>query len=140
MFASCAADASAREEVSRDFQKSLPLTGGRSLKVEHAQGNIVIHTHSNGQVNVSASMKCSSERVEDARDGCDRIKITVEENSSGVWVRSELPDRSFFNGRRSLSWAINLDIEMPDTAPLESTQPFRVGDGHRSACPGDHRH
>src|SRR5580692_1810499 len=124
LLASCAATASAREEVSRDFQKSVPLAGGRSLRVEHAQGNIVIHTHSKGEVHIQGSIKCSSDRVEDARQWCDGIKIQVEENSSGVWVRSELPNGTFFRGVHNFSWAVNLDIEMPDTAPLEARSHF----------------
>ena len=124
LLASCATAMSAREEVSRDFQKSLPLTGGRSLKVEHAQGNIVIHTHSKGQVDIHASIKCSSDRVDDARQWCDGIKVLVDENSSGVSVRTQLPDSGFFHGRRNFSWAVNLDIDMPDTAPLEARSHF----------------
>ena len=128
--------ANPREEVSRDFQKSLPLTSGRGLKVEHEQGNIVIHTHAKGQVDIHASIKCSSDRVEEARKWCDGIKILVEESSSGVWVRSQLPNGGFFQGSHNFSWAVNLDIDMPDTAPLEASSHFgsiTVTDLHAAA-------
>jgi hypothetical protein len=119
LLACCATAMSAREQVSKDFFKSAPLAGGRSLKVEHWQGNVTIHTQSKGEVEVRASLKCSAERVEDARQGCDSIKIEVEESSSGVWVRAEPPENDFFHGRRNFSISVNFDITMPDTAPLE---------------------
>jgi ribosomal protein S11 len=119
LLACCATAMSASEEVSKDFQKSVALTGGRSLKVEHWQGNVTIRTQAKGEAEIHASMKCSSEKLEDAREGCDRIKVLVEESSSGVWVRTVPPGNDFFNGRRSLSFALNFDITMPETAPLE---------------------
>jgi DUF4097 and DUF4098 domain-containing protein YvlB len=120
----CAAAMSARQEVSRDFQKTVPLAGGRALKVEHSQGNIVVHTHPSGEVEIHTSIKCSADRVEDARQLCDEIKILVEENSSSVWVRTRFPDREFFHGLRNFSWAVNYDIVMPETAPLELRTQF----------------
>jgi hypothetical protein len=134
--ACCVTALCADEEVSRDFQKSVALTGGRSLRVEHWQGNLTIHTQTKGEVAIHASLKCSSERVEDAREGCDRIRILVEESSSGVWVRTEPPARDFFNGRRSLSMSLNIDIIMPETAPLDVRTHFgsvKVTDLHAPA-------
>jgi hypothetical protein len=114
----------AREQVSRDFQKSVPLDGGRSLLIEHSQGNITIHMHAKAEVDISASIKCSSDRAADAHQICDRIKIEVEEGSSGVRVRTEYPSDDFFKGWRNLSFAVNYDITMPETAPLEVRNRF----------------
>jgi hypothetical protein len=114
----------AREQVSRDFQKSVALAGGRSLRIEHSQGNITIHTHAKAEVDISASIKCSSDRAADAHQICDRIKIEVEESSSGVRVRTEYPSSDLFHGWRNLSFAVNYDITMPETAPLEVRNRF----------------
>jgi hypothetical protein len=114
----------AREEVTRDFQKSVALSGGRSLRIEHSQGNITIHTQAKGEVEIRASIKCSADRAADARNWCGQIKILVEESSSGVWVRTEYPHSDFFNGRRGLSYSLSYDITMPETAPLEVRNRF----------------
>ena len=124
LLACCGTAMGAREEVSRDFQKSLPLAAGRGLRVEHSQGNITFHTQAKNEVAVHASIKCSADRVEEAREGCDRIKISMDESSSGVSVRTELPRGGFFEGRHTLSWAINVDVVMPETAPLEVRSTF----------------
>ena len=124
LVACCATAMSAREEVTRDFQKTAVLSGGRSFRIEHSLGNINIHTHAKGEVEIHASIKCSSNRADDARQGCDQIKIAVEESSSGVWVRTQYPHSDFFNGRHNLSYAVNYDITMPETAPLEVRNRF----------------
>jgi DUF4097 and DUF4098 domain-containing protein YvlB len=118
--AACAANA--REEVSRDFNKSVPLAPGRSLRVEHSQGSVSIHTQAKPEVDIRASIKCSSGRAQDAHAICDGIKISVDETGAGVSVRTEFPRISgiFHN----LSWSVDLDIVMPDTAPLELRNQF----------------
>jgi hypothetical protein len=136
LLAGCAAVLGAREQVSRDFQKSVALPGGRSLRIEHSQGNVTIHTHAQAGVDISAAIKCSSDRAADAHQMCDRIKIEVEESSSGVRVRTEYPPGDFFNGWHNISFSVNYDITMPETAPLEVRNRFgevRVTDLHASA-------
>ena len=41
-----------------------------------------------------------------------------------MWVRTKFPENDFFHGRRNISWAVNYDITMPDTAPLELRSQF----------------
>jgi DUF4097 and DUF4098 domain-containing protein YvlB len=120
----CSVAAAPREEVSREFQKTLPLASGRTLKVETSQGNVVVHTRPKAEVEIHTSMKCSSDRADFARQMCDAIKILVEETSSGVWVRTKFPEGDFFHGIRNISWAVNYDITMPETAPLELRSQF----------------
>src|SRR5580698_10253411 len=120
----CATVLCAREQVSRDFQKSVALTGGRTLRIEHSQGNVTIHTHGKGEVEIFATIKCSSERASDAHDICDRIKIAVEESSSGVSVRTEYPSIDSLHGWHNLSFSVKYDITMPETAPLEVRNRF----------------
>src|ERR1017187_4353288 len=96
-----------REEVSRDFQNSVPLAAGRTLRVEHSQGSVVIHTHARAEVEVHAAIKCSSERAADARAVCDRIQVSVDETGSGVSVRTDVPKSSSFPWLHSFSWSVD---------------------------------
>jgi len=131
-----AAPAPPREEVSRDFQKSVPLAAGRTLRVEHSQGSIAIHTHGKADVEVHAAIKCSSERATDARAICDRIQVFVDETGSGVSVRTDVPNGNSFPWLHSFSWSVDIDIAMPDTAPLDLRNQFgsvSVTDLHATA-------
>jgi len=116
----CAA-AAPREEYKRDFQKSVALPGGRSLRVEHSQGSINVHTQSKSEVSVAAVIRCSADTEGEAKSFCDQIQIRVEESGSGVVIRSDYPRST---SRRNLGYSVNLDIAMPDTAPLDLRNRF----------------
>lgn len=120
----CAVTACARDEVRRDFQKTVALPSGRSLRVVHSQGNVNVRTQSKGEVSIQADIRCSADRTEDARDFCNRIQIRVDESGTGAVVRTEYPNNSFFSGRRTSSYSVSLEITMPDTAPLELRNQF----------------
>jgi hypothetical protein len=126
----------AREEVTRDFRKTAPLSGGRSFRMEHSQGSISIHTQAKGEVDIHATIKCSANTAANARSWCDRIKIAVEESSSGVWMRTEYPQGDFLDHWRNFSYSVAYDITMPETAPLEVNNRFggvSVSDLHAPA-------
>ncbi|HUB81928.1 MAG TPA: hypothetical protein VMB03_24190 [Bryobacteraceae bacterium] len=135
LLACCAACAAhAREEVSRDFQKSVPLAPGKGLRIEHSQGSVSVHTQAKREVEIHASMKCSADRAADAHSICDGIRIFVDESGAGISVRTEFPSLS--GGFHNLSWSANLDIVMPDAAPLELRNQFgtvSVADLHAPA-------
>src|SRR5229473_444499 len=117
----CAMCAFAREESSRDFKKSVALPGGRNLRIEHSLGNITVRTQSKNEVDIQATIKCSAESADLARTCVDEIKITVQETSTGVLVRTEYPER---RNQRNLSQTVRYEITMPDTAPLEIRNRF----------------
>src|SRR5882672_3545626 len=52
--------AAPREEYKRDFQKSVALAGGRSLRIEHSQGSVNVHTQAKGEVAIAAVIRCSA--------------------------------------------------------------------------------
>src|SRR5512133_3522616 len=110
----------AREEVKRDFQKTAKLPGGRTLRVEHSQGSVTIRTQARPEVAVQAAIRCSAENGDTARRYCDQIQIRVEENGGGVTIRTDYPR----NETRNLSYSANLEIQMPETAPLELRNRF----------------
>jgi len=120
----CAAAMGPREEITRDFQKTVALPNGRSFRIEHSLGNVNIDAHARGEVEIHASLKCSADRAEEARRWCDQIKIAVEETSSEVWVRTEYPHDDLFGGRHNLSYSVSYDIAIPETAPLEVRNRF----------------
>jgi len=137
LICSCATIAFGREEATRDFSKTVALPAGRSLHIEHSLGSVNIHTHARAEVELRASIQCSARAIAEARDCVNQIKITVEETNAGVRVHTEYPQTSFFNGRRGLSYGVNYDITMPDTAPLEVRNQYgevNVADLHAAAA------
>src|SRR5436190_645461 len=101
--------AAPREEYKRDFQKTAALAGGRSLRIEHSQGSVNIHTHAKGEVAIAATIRCSANTQAEARSFCDQIRIQVNESGSGVFVRTDYPK----TWRGNYGYSANLDIAMP---------------------------
>ena len=78
----------AREEVTRNFQKTVALPGGRTLRVVHSLGNVTVRTQAKGELSVQAAMRCSADRDDHPRTFCDQIQIRVDESPTGVVVRT----------------------------------------------------
>src|SRR5215471_18650068 len=112
---------SAREEVKRDFQKTVPLPAGRGLKIDSSLTNINVRAQAKNEATVIGVIHCSADRADDARAFCNQIQIRVEESSTGATVRVENPRNQ---NLRNLGWSINLDITMPESAPLEVRNRF----------------
>ncbi len=119
LISSCATAAFAREEFKRDFSKTVGLPAGRSLRVEHRHGRLSVKTHNRNEVSIQAAIRCSATTANDARSCADRIQVTVQESSSGVSVRTEYPQNL-----RNVSFSVECDITMPDTAPLDLRNQF----------------
>lgn len=116
----CSGAAFAREEYRRDFRKTAALAGGRGLRVENSNGKVNIHTASKGEVQVQATIRCSAGTASEARSYCDQVQIVMDE-TGGVSVRTQYP--SHYNSH-NLSFGVDYDITMPDTAPLEVRNRF----------------
>ena len=112
----------AREEYKRDFQKTAALPAGRTLRVEHSLGSVNVRTQAKNEVAVQAAIRCSADNMDSARRLCDQIQIRVEEGASGVTIRTEYPRNG--NWPRNMSYSANLEIQMPETAPLELRNRF----------------
>jgi hypothetical protein len=65
--AALAADRTPREEFTREFAKTLPWTAGQTVRFEHRMGSITVHTHQLKEVQIRASLRCSADRLEDAK-------------------------------------------------------------------------
>src|SRR4051812_42451807 len=68
----------AREDYKRDFQKTAALAGGRTLRIEHSQGSVNVHTQSRGEVAIAGAIRCSADTQAQARSFCDQIRIHVD--------------------------------------------------------------
>src|SRR5437879_2792398 len=113
--------AAGREEYTRDFRKSVSLPGGRGFRIESQFGRISIRTQSRNEVAIRAVIRCSADTVDQAHRCAGQIQVAVEENAGGVSVRTVYPRET---GRRGLSYAVDYDITMPDTAPLDLRNRF----------------
>jgi hypothetical protein len=117
----CGCAAWPREEVRRDFQKTLPLVAGRNLKVENSLGNVNIRAQAKNDVTVIGAIRCSADTAVEARSWCDQIQIRVEESGAGITVRTDYPSH---HNTRNLGWSVNLDIAAPEGAPLDVRNRF----------------
>lgn len=133
MIAGCAASAAPRQEYKRDFQKSVPMPGGRVFHIESQFGHIGIRAQSRSDVAIQATIHCSANTLDEARRCGDQIQISVDEKAGGVFVSTSYPRN--IDGK-NLSFAVDYDIAMPDTAPLDLRNRFgstEVSDLHASA-------
>jgi hypothetical protein len=71
------------------------------------------------EVQVTAVIRCSAPTANEARACADRVQITVQESTSGVWMRTEYPQNW-----RNVGYSVECDVTMPDTAPLELSNRF----------------
>ena len=87
------------------------------MRVEHSLGSVNVRTQVGNQVAVQGTIRCSADNMDSARRLCDQIQIRVEEGASGVTIRTEYPRNG--NWPRNMSYSANLEIQMPETAPLD---------------------
>jgi len=116
----CTLTAFAREEYRRDFRKTVALPGGRSVRIENSNGKVNIRTQSKGEVEIQATIRCSAGTASEARSFAEQIQIVVSDAGS-VSVRTQYP--SHYNSR-NLSYGVDYDITIPETAPLELRNRF----------------
>src|SRR5204863_1484270 len=116
---SCAGAAFAREEVKRDFSRTIPVPAGRTLRIENRNGRVSVKTHARPEAQIQATIRCSANTADEARRLADAIQIVVE--AGGPSVRTVLPNNWHGN---NISFSIDYDVTMPDTAPLDLRNRF----------------
>jgi hypothetical protein len=116
----CALTAFARDDFRREFSKTVALPAGRMLRIEHQQGRINLRTQARNEVVIQAAIRCSAPSADEARNGAGQVQITVLETAAGVTVRTDYPH----NWPRNISYAVDYDITMPETAPLDLRNRF----------------
>src|SRR5579864_3130854 len=88
--------ASAQQQVTHNFDRSIPLLAGQALRIEHKFGDITVRTHASRDVHVSAAIHVSASSQDDAENYAKQIQIHVESSASGVLVRTDYPEQNNF--------------------------------------------
>ncbi|MDX2154506.1 MAG: hypothetical protein SFV54_27440 [Bryobacteraceae bacterium] len=116
----------ARDEQTKNFEKTVALGKGGAVRVEHSMGGVYIRTQPRNDVTVRATIRCSADTAEEAKKCVDTIQVMVQEAGGSVSVRTQYPEeeRSSWFWRRGRSFSVNYDIVMPETAPLDLRNRF----------------
>src|SRR5712691_7246440 len=114
------AETSSQEQVSRDFQQTVALGAGQSVRVEHKFGSVRLHGESGRDVKISATIRAQRTSHEEAESFAQKIKIEVQQTSEGVRIKTIYPDeeKSWFHSSKHSSWSVSYDIGMPSDAPI----------------------
>src|SRR5580692_12498004 len=101
-----ALQAFARDEYSRNFDKTVTLANGQSVRVEHRMGNVNLRTHAGRDVVVHATIRVSASNDADAKRLADQIQIEVAPSGSALVIRTEYPreEHNGFLGFHGLSY------------------------------------
>ena len=121
-----AASSAAQEEVTRDFQKTVTLSAGQSVSVEHRFGGVRVHSEPGRNVKINATIRVQAGSHSESQDFADKIRIEVEQTGEGVRIRTVYPseDRKWFSTGGRTSYSVNYDIAMPGDAPLRVRNSF----------------
>src|SRR5712664_329811 len=124
---------SAQEQVSRDFQKTVTLGAGQSVRVEHKFGELRLHGESGREVKISATIRAQASSHEEAEAFAQKIQIEVLQSSEGVRIKTIYPDeeKKWFHLGKHSSWSVSYDIGMPADAPLTVRNSFGSIDAAR---------
>lgn len=112
----------AQQEVTRNFEKTITLSGNQGLSLDHRLGEVRIHGDSGHELKISAKIRVQDRNGADAENFAQKIQIEVRELSDGAHVRTIYPDtRSYLPSIRiggRTSYSVDYDIAMPADAPL----------------------
>ncbi len=124
---------SAQDQVSKDFQKTVTLGAGQSVRVEHKFGEVKVHGESGRDVKISATIRVQASSREEAQSFADKIQIEVQQTAGGVEIKTVYPDEHTWHIRigKSPSYSVNYDIGVPSDAPLNVRNSFGSTDASR---------
>lgn len=119
-----ALSAKSREEYTRTFDKTIPLHGGEQISIEHSLGDIVVRTHAQPEVVIHADIHVSASNQEQAKDFSQRVEISVEPSASELSIHTHYPANADFHFMHNVSYSVELQITIPETAPLQVRNSF----------------
>src|SRR2546427_5024056 len=116
----------AQDQVTRDFQQTVTLGTGQSVRVENKFGRIKLHGESGRDVKISATILAQASSHEEAESFAQKIKIEVQQTSEGVRIKTIYPEeeKSWFRNSKHSSWSVSYDIGMPSDAPITVRNSF----------------
>ena len=128
-----------QDEVTRNFDKTLTLSAGQSVRVEHKFGEVRVHGESGRDVKISAIIRAQASSHEEAESFAQKIQIEVQQTGEGVRVRTIYPDeeKRWFHLSKRSSYSVNYDIAMPADASLNVKNSFGSVDITRVHPPSD---
>jgi DUF4097 and DUF4098 domain-containing protein YvlB len=110
----------AREEVTREFSRTVPMRAGQAFHLEHQQGDVVIASHALAEARIVAHIRVSAPSAAEASAALQQVAVEVQEGPAAVAVRTRYPDAR----GRNVSYAVDYDITVPETAPLQARNSF----------------
>src|SRR5581483_1267497 len=113
------------EEFVRYFVKTVDLRQGQSLLVEHKLGDIVISTHPQRDLTISAQIHVSAPDRARAEQFANRIEIVTDPSASVFSLRTRYPEKpNSFLGFNNVSYWVRYELTIPENAPLEVRNSF----------------
>jgi len=116
-----AAPLAAREEVTRDVQKSATLRSGQRVTVDHRLGDVVIRTTTSTNATVAARIRVSAPNRAEAQRFADAIEVVVNESTLELAISTRYPDSE---RNRDVSYGVSYEITMPESSPLRVANRF----------------
>src|SRR2546429_1668896 len=115
----------AQEQVSRDFQQTVTLGAGQSVRVEHKFGDVRLHGEAGREVKISATIRAQASSHQEAESFAQKIKIEVQQTGEGVRIKTIYPEeeKKWFHSSKN-SWSVSYDIAMPSDAPITVRNSF----------------
>src|SRR2546428_10310477 len=102
----------AREEVAREFSRTVPMRAAQTFHLEHQQGDVVIGTHALAEARIVAHIRVSAPSASEASEALQQVAIDVQETPAAVAGRTRYPHTR----RHYASYAVDYDITLPQTA------------------------
>lgn len=139
LFASaCAAPAFAKQqEVTRNFDRTVALPAGQGLHIESKFGEVKVRGAAQRDVVIHATIHTAAGSPNEASDLANKVRIQVDQNASGVSIRTIYPERDGWFNFKNTSYSVNFDITYPESAHLEIRNEF--GEVGVSECKGGAR-
>src|SRR2546427_5279930 len=119
------AESSAQEQVSKDFQQTVTLGAGQSVRVDHKFGSVRLHGEAGREVKISATIRAQASSHQEAESFAQKIKIEVQQTGEGVRIKTIYPEeeKKWFHSSKN-SWSVSYDIAMPSDAPITVRNSF----------------
>src|SRR2546427_11350045 len=123
----------AQEQVSKDFQQTVTLGAGQSVRVDHKFGSVRLHGEAGREVKISATIRAQASSHDEAESFAQKIKIEVQQTGEGVRIKTIYPEeeKSWFRNSKHSSWSVSYDIGMPSDAPITVRNSFGSIDAAR---------
>src|SRR5216683_3008185 len=106
--------ASARDEFTRDFDKTVQVRTGAKIWIENKFGDVVVRSHAQQDVIIHAAIRVSASDSSLAKQYADRVEIFVQP-ASDLAIRTHYPEaREWSNfGGRDVSFSVHYEIMVP---------------------------